>query len=164
MVARTWITRFQLFSELWALKKRGSILGFRWVTSEYDLGYVRKATIATLSIGSERLCVVIEDQGLTGVTATPHYTFVVGHLSGRDEMKKPWRRYVATFYGSALLPSKEKEFTTLIETAKTGAKLPRILVRKSHQQGSFVVLDGLHRFAIQSVLSPTEAIDCYLTP
>ena len=164
MVARTWITRLQLFSEIWALKKRGSISRFRWETSEYNLGYIRKATIATLSIGSKHICVVIEGRGLTSVTVTPHYTFVVGHLSGRDEMKNPWRRYVATFYGNALLPAKEKDFTTLIENAKAGARLPRILVRKGRHRGSFVVLDGLHRFAIQSVLSPTQAIDCFLTP
>lgn len=164
MVARDWITRLQLFSEIRDLEKRGSIFRFRWETSEYNLGYIRKGTIATLSIGSNHIGVVIEGRGLTSVEATPHYSFVVGHLSGRDEMKNSWRRYVQTYYGSDLLPTRETEFTTLIEIATTGAKFPRILVRKHRHHGSFVVLDGLHRFAIQAVLSPTQAIDCYLTP
>ena len=164
MLGSNWVTGLQLFSEIWALKSRGVIFRFRCEKSDYDLGYMQKPTIATLSVDSKHVRVVLEGRGVTSVTETPHYSFVVGHLSGCDEMKNPWRLYFTTFYGRALLPDKEATFTALIENAETGTKIRPILVRKDPQHAYFVVLDGLHRMATQSVLSPTQAIDCYLTP
>lgn len=164
MLGRNCFTGLQLFVEIWGLRMRGIIFRFRWEKDVYDLGYIHKPTVATLSVDRKNIRVVLEGRGVTSVTASPHYTFVAGHLVGRDELKIPWRRYITTFYGKALLRDKETDFTALIENAENGIKIRKILVRKEPRSDNFVVLDGLHRMAIQAALSPNKAIDCYLTP
>lgn len=164
MGIRNWVITLRLLAELGYLKRRGVISRFRCEDGTYDLDYTRKPTIASLSVECRHVRVLLEGEGMTSVTASPHYSFVVGHLSGRDEMKDAWRRYFKAFYDRGLLLSRETAFIALIEEAKTGNKLREILVRKDRRGTHFVVIDGLHRLSIHSVLSPTQEIDCYLAP
>lgn len=145
------------------LRKKGVIRRLVWRVNFYDLGHVRKTTVAALSLASDHLQVVLEGQGLTAVQNTPHRAFVVGHVIGNDEMKQAWRRYITTYYGSAVLANKEPSFTAMIETAQSGGHLGPILIKIRREGESFVVVDGFHRLAINSVLAPSGFLDCDLT-
>lgn len=153
---------FLLRAKIRTLQKKGIIRSVSWNSDFYDLGYVRKATVAALRLSSSHLQVVLEGQGPTAVQNTPHRAFVVGHLIGNDEMKQAWRRYITTFRRGAVLADQERSFTAMIAIKQSGGHLNPILIKNRREGESFVVLDGFHRLAINSVLEPSEFHDCTL--
>lgn len=88
---------FLLRAKIRTLQKKGIIRRVSWNSDFYDLGHVRKATVAARSLAGDHPQVVLEGQGLAVVQITPHRAFVVGHLIGDDDMKRAWCRCITTY-------------------------------------------------------------------
>lgn len=62
-----------------------------------------------------------------------------------------------------MLADKETSFTAMIAVAQPGGHLNPFLIKNRREGESFVVIDGFHRLAVNSVLAPSGFRDCDLT-